>query len=66
MQNQTENNSMRAALASAIAIAGSQTALAEMVKVTPQAVQQWVKQGRVSRKSAKLVSRATGVSLNDL
>lgn len=66
MQEPNENDLMKSALDKAIAFAGSQTALASLCKVTPQAVQQWVKQGRVSRKNAKLVSRATGVPLNDL
>lgn len=61
-----EKELMKLSLEKAISIAGGQTALAGLVDVTPQAVQQWVKQGHVSRKSAKPVSRATGVPLEDL
>lgn len=57
---------MKQALDEAIVKAGSQSALAKLVGVKPQAVQQWVKQGFVSRKSAKVVSSRTGVSLDRL
>lgn len=57
---------MKQALDEAIVKAGSQSALAKLVGVRPQAVQQWVKQGFVSRKSAKAVSSKTGVSLDRL
>ncbi|MBY0475441.1 MAG: helix-turn-helix domain-containing protein [Nitrosomonas sp.] len=57
---------MRKSLEKAIEIAGGQTALANLIDITPQAVQQWVKRGHVSRKSAKPVSRATGIPLENL
>lgn len=41
---------------------GSQSALARAVKVSPQAVQQWVKAGRVSHKKVIETERASGVS----
>lgn len=66
MLKQTEKEVMRASLQRALHIAGGQTALGKLVEVTPQAVQQWVRQGHVSRKSAKRVSAATGVPLEDL
>ncbi|MBY0499317.1 MAG: helix-turn-helix domain-containing protein [Nitrosomonas sp.] len=66
MSLHNENQLMKQSLERAISVAGSQTALAQLVGVTPQAVQQWVKRGRVSRKSAKAVSNKTGISLHDL
>jgi len=57
---------MKQALDEAITLAGNQTALAKLVGVKPQAVQQWVKQGCVSRRSAKAVASKTGVSLERL
>lgn len=61
-----EKELMKQALNKALSIAGGQTALAKIAKVKPQAVQQWVKQGYVSRRSAKIVSRGTGVPLEEL
>lgn len=66
MSNVNEKELMKNALDRAITIAGSQSALARLIDVRPQAVNQWVKQGYVSRKNAKEVARATGVSLDDL
>lgn len=66
MQNIQEKELMKSSLQKALEIAGGQTALGNLVDVTPQAVQQWVKQGYVSRKSAKRVAKATGVPLEDL
>lgn len=57
---------MKESLDKAISIAGGQSALARMVGVKPQAVQQWVKQGYVSRKSMKKVSRSVGIPLEQL
>lgn len=61
-----ELRKMKESLDKAINIAGSQSALARMINVKPQAVNQWVKQGFVSRKSAKKVSRAVGIPLEQL
>ena len=61
-----EKELMKQALNKALSIAGGQTALAKIAKVRPQAVNQWVKQGRVSRRSVKIVSRGTGVPLEEL
>lgn len=50
----------------AVQVSGSQSALARSVNVTPQAVQQWVKSGRVSHKKVIAVEAATGVSREEL
>jgi len=50
----------------AIEKAGSQSALARLVDVSPQAVQQWVAAGRVSYKKVKIVSAETGVDQSSL
>lgn len=52
---------MKRALNDAINFAGNQSALARLVDVSPQAVQQWVAAGRVSHKKARVVSDRTGV-----
>lgn len=57
---------MKQALDEAISIAGNQSALARMCGVKPQAVQQWVKKGFISRKRVKLVSVKTGIALERL
>lgn len=57
---------MKESLLRAIKIAGNQSALARMVGVKPQAVQQWVKQGYVSRKNARNVSKAVGIPLEHI
>lgn len=61
-----EKELMKQALNKALSIAGGQTALAKIAKVRPQAVNQWVRQGHVSRRSAKVVSKGTGVPLEEL
>lgn len=53
---------MNSAIADAVLAAGSQSALARAVGVSPQAVQQWVDSGRVSHRKVLDVERATGVS----
>lgn len=52
---------MREALFEAITKAGNQSALSRICGVTPQAVQQWVAQGKVSRANVKNVADGTGV-----
>ncbi len=50
----------------AIEKAGSQSALARLAEVSPQAIQQWVTAGRVSYKKVKIVSAKTGVEQSNL
>ena len=57
-----ENTVVNSAIADAVLAAGSQSALARAVGVSPQAVQQWVNSGRVSHRKVLDVERATGVS----
>lgn len=57
-----ENTVVNSAIADAVLAAGSQSALARAVGVSPQAVQQWVDSGRVSHRKVLDVERATGVS----
>lgn len=48
------------AIKKAVEIVGSQSALAEILGVRPQAVQQWVAAGSVSHKRVIAVEKATG------
>ena len=57
-----ENTVVNSAIADAVLAAGSQSALARAVGVSPQAVQQWVDSGRVPLRRVLYVERATGVS----
>lgn len=57
---------METPISKAVTAAGSQSALARAVNVTPQAVQQWVESGRVSHKKVLDVEKATGVSRAEL
>ena len=57
---------MESAIEKAVRLAGNQSALARKVKVTPQAVQQWVDNGRVSHKKVIAVELATGVPRHEL
>lgn len=57
---------METPIEKAVIAAGSQSALARAVNVTPQAVQQWVESGRVSHKKVLAVETATGVSRHEL
>lgn len=57
---------MESPIEKAVRIAGSQSALARMVDVTPQAVQQWVVSRRVSHKKVIEVERFTGVPRQEL
>lgn len=52
------------AIQSAVAAVGGQTALAKIILVSPQAVNQWVTKGCVSHKKVLAVERASGVSRN--
>lgn len=45
----------------AVALAGSQSALARRVGVSPQAVQQWVERGCVPPRRVPLVAAMTGI-----
>jgi DNA-binding transcriptional regulator YdaS (Cro superfamily) len=57
---------MTTSIKKAVLAAGSQSALARAVNVTPQAVHQWVEYGRVSHKKVIDVERATGVPRQEL
>lgn len=57
---------MKSAVKRAISKAGSQSELARLVGVTPQAVQQWEAANRVSVRKALDVEKATGISRHDL
>lgn len=48
------------------AIGGSQSELARLLGVRPQAVQQWVKSGRVPPRRARAVAELTGIALHEL
>ncbi|WP_024873117.1 transcriptional regulator [Tolumonas lignilytica] len=61
MQNQDKTP-----LEKAINSAGSQVLLAEMLGVTPQAVQQWKKSNKVPAERVISVERITGVSRHDI
>lgn len=54
------------ALARAVLAAGGQSALARAVGVTPQAVQQWVRQGQVSHHKVLDVHLLTSVPCHEL
>jgi DNA-binding transcriptional regulator YdaS (Cro superfamily) len=65
--NDTAKSLAIEALNKAITIAGSQTKLAEKLKITPQAVQQWLVGGRyVPVKRASEIERLTGVKREQL
>jgi DNA-binding transcriptional regulator YdaS (Cro superfamily) len=55
-----------AAIQRACELAGSQSALARMLQVTPQAVQNWCATGRVPAERVLEIEKATGVSRHDL
>ena len=57
---------MESSIEKAVRAVGSQSALARAVKVTPQAVQQWVDAGRVSHKKVIEVERVSGVPRQEL
>ena len=57
---------MKSAVKRAITKAGSQSELARMVGVTPQAVQQWEAANRVSVRKVLEVEKVTGISRHDL
>ncbi|MDR0703201.1 MAG: helix-turn-helix domain-containing protein [Azoarcus sp.] len=57
---------METPIEKAIRIAGGQSTLARAVGVSPQAVQQWSKFGRVSHKKVIEVEQMTGVARHDL
>lgn len=57
---------METAVERAVRLAGGQSALARAVGVTPQAVQQWVTQGRISYRKVIDVERVTGVPRYEL
>jgi DNA-binding transcriptional regulator YdaS (Cro superfamily) len=52
------------AIQSAVAAVGGQTALAKIILVSPQAVNQWVARGSVSHTKVLAVEKASGVSRN--
>ena len=51
---------METPIQKAVAILGSQTALAKKLGVVPQAVQQWVASGKPSIKRCLAIEQATG------
>lgn len=55
-----------AAIQRACEQAGSQSALARMLEVTPQAVQSWCATGRVPAERVIPIEAATGVSRHEL
>lgn len=57
---------MKSAVKRAIRKVGSQSNLARLVGVTPQAVQQWTAANRVSVRKVLDVEKATGISRHDL
>lgn len=57
---------MKSAVKRAIRKVGSQSNLARLVGVTPQAVQQWEAANRVSVRKVLEVEKATGISRHDL
>lgn len=57
---------MISAIEKAVKAAGSQSELARRLKVSPQAVQQWVSSGRISHKKVLEVEKQTGVKRQEL
>lgn len=57
---------METPIEKAVRLAGGQSALSRAVEVSPQAVQQWVSEGRVSHKKVIAVESATGVHRSEL
>lgn len=57
---------MEKAIDKVVRIMGGQSKLARALGITPQAVQQWVSDGRVSHKRVVDVSRKTGVPCHEL
>lgn len=51
---------METGIKKAVCVAGTQTALAELIGVTPQAVQKWVTQGFVPGQRCREVESALG------
>lgn len=56
----------KTAIQRAVAIAGSQSALARLIGVTPQRVQQMVDDGKASHNRVIAIERATGITRNEL
>lgn len=56
----------KTAIQRAVDAAGSQSALARLIGVTPQRVQQMVDDGKVSHNQVIPIERATGVSRTEL
>ena len=50
----------------AVAVTGSQSALARLLKVTPQSVQEWVMRRQPPAERVLAIEEATGVSRHDL
>ena len=57
---------MTTAIHRACEAAGSQSALARMLEVTPQAVQSWCATGRVPAERVISIEAATGISRHEL
>lgn len=57
---------MKSSIQMAVLAIGGQSALARAVNVTPQAVQHWVKAGRVSHKKTIEVERVSGIPRHEL
>jgi DNA-binding transcriptional ArsR family regulator len=61
-----ENRAMKSGIERAIEAAGSQAELARRLDISRQAVSLWVRRGRVPTWFATMVSKATGVPIDDL
>lgn len=57
---------MNTPIEKAVQVAGSQSALARTLGVTPQAVQQWVDANRIPAHRCLAIENATGISRYDL
>lgn len=57
---------MESPIEKAVYKAGSQSALARALKISPQAVQRWVATGRISHTQVIPVERITGVPRHEL
>lgn len=56
----------KTAIRKAVEAAGSQSALARALAITPQAVQKWEETGRVPAERVLRIESVTGVSRHDL
>lgn len=64
--NSTQDSTPATATKRAIKNGGGQSSLARKLKISPQAVQKWAKENRVSHKKVIQVEAETGVSRHEL